>query len=63
VATRSELTRQAISDVLFEHRRVLGIRDLRAHCTCGWVGPEASNRITEFRTHLVEVIYQEANRD
>jgi hypothetical protein len=58
----AELTRQVISDLLFAHERVLGIRDLRAHCSCGWEGPEGINRITEFRAHLVEVIYQEVNQ-
>jgi hypothetical protein len=59
----AELTRQVISDMLFDHQRVMGIRDLRAHCTCGWAGPEGGNRATDHRAHVVEVIYEEAHRD
>lgn len=57
----AELTRQVLADLLFEHERKTGIRDGRPHCKCGWSGRFNDQSATDFRAHLVEVIYQEAH--
>lgn len=58
----AELTRQVLSDLLFDHQQVRGVRDMRARCTCGWVGVTSANRTVDYRAHLVEILYEEVHR-
>lgn len=52
-------TRQALADLLAAHERRRGIRDMRAHCTCGWAGPDSTTTAdTDHRAHLVEVLHE-----
>jgi hypothetical protein len=49
-------TRQGFVDLLAEHDERRGVRDMRAHCTCGWNSVYGDRKL-ERRAHLAEILY------